>query len=207
VVAFLLKLTLSFLITSYLWAEPLTKLGLLRVPVTVPYIQDSNLYDYQALQAVQNGFRLEFLSLTRGTGLLNHLFDEYGPHRGPLPNRKRGAMIAKEGGDVTAYALDQLADRGTFFVKPGEAVYGGQIVGEQVKDNDLVVQPCRKKQLTNMRASTADIAVRLNQPRLLTIEQAIEWINDDELVEVTPAAVRVRKRILDHSKRKTAESA
>ncbi len=113
------------------------------------------------------GFRLEFLSLTRGTGLLNHLFDEYGPHRGPLPNRKRGAMIAKEGGDVTAYALDQLADRGTFFVKPGDAVYGGQIVGEQVKDNDLVIQPCRKKQLTNMRASTADIAVRLNQPRAL----------------------------------------
>ena len=152
------------------------------------------------------GFRLEFLSLTRGTGLLNHLFDEYGPHRGPLPNRKRGAMIAKEGGEVTAYALDQLADRGTFFVKPGDAVYGGQIVGEQVKDNDLVVQPCRRKQLTNMRASTADIAVRLNQPRVLTIEQAIEWINDDELVEVTPASVRVRKRILDHSQRKTAGS-
>ncbi|PYQ63521.1 MAG: hypothetical protein DMF54_16560 [Acidobacteria bacterium] len=153
------------------------------------------------------GFRLEFLSLTRGTGLLNHLFDEYGPHRGPLPNRKRGAMIAKEAGDVTAYALDQLADRGTFFVKPGEAVYGGQIVGEQVKDNDLVVQPCRRKQLTNMRASTADIAVRLNQPRLLTIQQPIEWINDDELVEVTPSAIRVRKRILDHSRRKSAESA
>jgi len=152
------------------------------------------------------GFRLEFLSLTRGTGLLNHLFDEYGPHRGPLPNRKRGAMVAKEPGDVTAYALDQLADRGTFFVKPGEAVYGGQIVGEQVKDNDLVVQPCRRKQLTNMRASTADIAVRLNQPRLLTIEQAIEWINDDELVEVTPSAIRVRKRILDHSRRRSAES-
>jgi GTP-binding protein len=152
------------------------------------------------------GFRLEFLSLTRGTGLLNHLFDEYGPHRGPLPNRKRGAMIAKEPGDVTAHALDQLADRGTFFVKPGESVYGGQIVGEQVKENDLVVQPCRRKQLTNMRASTADIAVRLNQPRLLTIEQAIEWINDDELVEVTPSSIRVRKRILDHSRRKTAEN-
>jgi GTP-binding protein len=152
------------------------------------------------------GFRLEFLSLTRGTGLLNHLFDEYGPHRGPLPNRKRGAMVAKEPGDVTAYALDQLADRGTFFVKPGESVYGGQIVGEQVKENDLVVQPCRRKQLTNMRASTADIAVRLNQPRLLTIEQAIEWINDDELVEVTPSAIRVRKRILDHSRRRTAEN-
>jgi GTP-binding protein len=152
------------------------------------------------------GFRLEFLSLTRGTGLLNHLFDEYGPHRGPLPNRKRGAMIAKEAGDVTAYALDQLADRGTFFVKPGEAVYGGEVVGEQVKEGDLVVQPCRRKQLTNMRASTADIAVRLNAPRTLTIEQAIEWINDDEPVEVTPAAIRVRKRILDHSRRKTAES-
>ena len=152
------------------------------------------------------GFRLEFLSLTRGTGLLNHLFDEYGPHRGPLPNRKKGAMVAKEAGEVTAYALDQLADRGVFFVKPGEAVYGGEIVGEQVKEGDLVVQPCRRKQLTNMRASTADIAVRLNTPRALTIEQAIEWINDDELVEVTPAAIRVRKRILDHGQRKTAGS-
>jgi len=88
-------------------------------------------------------------------------------------------------------------------VKPGEGVYGGQVVGEQVKEGDLVVQPCRRKQLTNMRASTADIAVRLNPARTLTIEQAIEWINDDELVEVTPAAVRVRKRILDHSRRKT----
>ncbi|HEU5251134.1 MAG TPA: translational GTPase TypA [Thermoanaerobaculia bacterium] len=152
------------------------------------------------------GFRLEFLSLTRGTGLLNHLFDEYGPHRGPLPNRKKGAMVAKEAGEVTAYALDQLADRGVFFVKPGEAVYGGEIVGEQVKEGDLVVQPCRRKQLTNMRASTADIAVRLNAPRTLTIEQAIEWINDDELVEVTPAAIRVRKRILDHGRRKSAQS-
>jgi GTP-binding protein len=153
------------------------------------------------------GFRLEFLSLTRGTGLLNHLFDEYGPHRGSLPNRKRGAMIAKEAGEVTAYALDQLADRGTFFVRPGEPVYSGQIVGEQVKEGDLVVQPCRRKQLTNMRASTADIAVRLSPARSLTIEQAIEWINDDELVEVTPAAIRVRKRILEHGRRKTAASA
>jgi GTP-binding protein len=115
-------------------------------------------------------------------------------------------MVAKEAGEVTAYALDQLADRGVFFVKPGEAVYGGEIVGEQVKEGDLVVQPCRRKQLTNMRASTADIAVRLNAPRALTIEQAIEWINDDELVEVTPAAIRVRKRILDHGRRKSAQS-
>jgi GTP-binding protein len=150
------------------------------------------------------GFRLEFLTLTKGTGLINHLFDQYGPHRGPLPNRSRGAMIAKEPGEVTAYALDRLADRGVFFVKPVEKVYGGQIVGEQVKDSDMVVQPCEKKHLTNMRASTSDIAVRLTPPRELNIEQAIEWINDDELVEVTPAAIRVRKRILDHSRRKRA---
>ena len=150
------------------------------------------------------GFRLEFLTLTKGTGLLNHLFDQYGPHKGPLPNRQKGAMIAKEPGDVTAYALDRLADRGDFFVKPMDKVYGGQIVGEQVKEGEMVIQPCEKKHLTNMRASTSDMAIKLTPPRELNIEQAIEWINDDELVEVTPAAVRVRKRILDHSKRKSA---
>jgi GTP-binding protein len=152
------------------------------------------------------GFRMEFLTLTKGTGLIHHLFDRYGPHRGPLPNRSRGAMIAKEAGEVTAYALDRLTDRGVFFVRPVEKVYGGQIVGEQVKEGDMVVQPCEKKHLTNMRASTSDIAVRLTPPRELNIEQAIEWINDDELVEVTPAAVRVRKRILDHSRRKRDRS-
>jgi GTP-binding protein len=151
------------------------------------------------------GFRLEFLTLTKGTGLLNHLFDQYGPHKGPLPNRTKGAMIAKEGGDVTAYALDRLADRGTFFVKPMEKVYAGQIVGEQIKEGDMVVQPCEKKHLTNMRASTSDMAIRLTPSRELNIEQAIEWINDDELLEVTPTAVRVRKRILDHSRRKVSE--
>jgi GTP-binding protein len=151
------------------------------------------------------GFRLEFLTLTKGTGLLNHLFDQYGPHKGPLPNRAKGAMVAKEGGDVTAYALDRLGDRGTFFVKPMEKVYAGQVVGEQVKEGDMVIQPCEKKHLTNMRASTSDMAIKLTQPRELNIEQAIEWINDDELVEVTPAAVRVRKRILDHSKRKSSQ--
>jgi GTP-binding protein len=151
------------------------------------------------------GFRLEFLTLTKGTGLLNHLFDQYGPHKGPLPNRTKGAMIAKEGGDVTAYALDRLADRGTFFVKPMEKVYAGQIVGEQIKEGDMVIQPCERKHLTNMRASTSDMAIRLTPSRELNIEQAIEWINDDELLEVTPAAVRVRKRILDHSRRRVSE--
>ena len=114
-------------------------------------------------------------------------------------------MIAKEGGEVTAYALDRLADRGIFFVKPTDKVYAGQVVGEQVKEGDMVIQPCERKHLTNMRASTSDQAIRLTPPRELTIEQAIEWINDDELVEVTPAAVRVRKRILDHSRRKTSQ--
>jgi GTP-binding protein len=151
------------------------------------------------------GFRTEFLTLTKGTGLLNHLFDKYGPHRGALPNRKRGAMVAKEGGDVTAYALDQLGDRGLFFVKPTDSVYEGQVVGEQVKDGDLIVQACRKKHLTNMRASTSEQGIKLTPPRDLNIEQAIEWINDDELVEVTPAAIRVRKRHLDpHKRRATA---
>jgi GTP-binding protein len=150
------------------------------------------------------GFRTEFLTLTKGTGLLNHLFDKYGPHRGPLPNRKRGAMVAKEGGDVTAYALDQLGDRGIFFVKPTDPVYAGQVVGEQVKDGDLVVQACKRKHLTNMRASTSEQGIKLTPPRDLNIEQAIEWINDDELVEVTPSSIRVRKRHLDHHKRKAA---
>ena len=148
------------------------------------------------------GFRTEFLTLTKGTGLLNHMFDEYGPHRGPLPNRKRGAMIVKEGGDVTAYALDALDDRGVFFIKPTEKVYAGQVAGEQAKDGDMVVQTCRKKHLTNMRASGSEKGMMLTPPRELTIETAIEWINDDELVEVTPDAIRVRKRVLDHTKRK-----
>ena len=151
------------------------------------------------------GFRTEFLTLTKGTGLLNHMFDEYGPHRGSLPNRKRGAMVVKEGGDVTAYALDALDDRGIFFIKPTEKVYAGQVAGEQVKDGDMVVQTCRKKHLTNMRASGSEKGMLLTPPRELTIETAIEWINDDELVEVTPDAIRVRKRVLDHNKRKPAE--
>jgi GTP-binding protein len=150
------------------------------------------------------GFRTEFLSLTRGTGLLNHVFAGYGAHKGQLPNRERGAMIAKEAGVVTSYALDQLSDRGIFFVEPGDRVYGGQIVGEHAKELDIVVQPCKKKHLTNMRSSTQDIEVRLSPRRELTIDSAIEWINDDELVEVAPGTIRLRKRILVHHKRKAA---
>ena len=116
-------------------------------------------------------------------------------------------MIAKEGGDVTSYALEQLSDRGIFFVKPTDKVYAGQVVGEHCKEDDLVIQICKKKHLTNMRSSTSDIEVRLTPPRDLTIESSIEWINDDELVEVTPEALRLRKRELDPHKRRALHKA
>jgi len=112
--------------------------------------------------------------------------------------------VAKEGGDTTAYAIEPLQERSTLFVVPGVKVYGGQIVGENSRDVDMVVQVCRKKHLTNMRASTSDMAVQLAPPRLLTLEQCLEWIEDDELVEVTPESIRIRKKILDHSQREVA---
>ena len=116
----------------------------------------------------------------------------------------RGALVAKEGGDTTAYAIEPLQERSTLFIGPGVKVYGGQVVGENSRDVDMVVQVCRKKHLTNMRASGSDIAVQLTPPRTLTLEQCLEWINDDELVEVTPESIRIRKRILDHSRREVA---
>jgi GTP-binding protein len=150
------------------------------------------------------GIRTEFLSETRGTGLLYHTFLEYGPYRGEIASRARGALVAKEAGDTTAYAIEPLQERSTLFLGPGEKVYGGQVVGENSRDQDMVVQVCRKKHLTNMRASSSDIAVQLTPPRDLTLEQCLEWINDDELVEVTPESIRIRKRILDHSQRDVA---
>ncbi|MBK5260726.1 MAG: translational GTPase TypA, partial [Thermoanaerobaculia bacterium] len=150
------------------------------------------------------GIRTEFLSETRGTGLLYHTFLEYGPYRGEIASRSRGALVSKEGGDTTAYAIDPLQERSTLFIGPGLKVYGGMIVGENSRDQDMVVQVCRKKHLTNMRASGSDIAVQLTPPRSMTLEQCLEWINDDELVEVTPSSIRIRKRILDHSRREVA---
>jgi GTP-binding protein len=150
------------------------------------------------------GIRTEFLSETRGTGLLYHTFLEYGPYRGELASRNRGALVAKEAGDTTAYAIEPLQERSTLFLGPGIKVYGGQVVGENSRDNDMVVQVCRAKHLTNMRASGSDIAVKLTPPRQLTLEQCLEWIEDDELVEVTPESIRIRKSILDHSQREVA---
>ncbi|HSP35998.1 MAG TPA: translational GTPase TypA [Thermoanaerobaculia bacterium] len=151
------------------------------------------------------GIRTEFLSETRGTGLLYHTFLEYGPFRGEIASRTRGALVAKEGGDTTAYAIEPLQERSTLFVQPGLKVYGGEVVGENSRDVDMVVQVCRKKHLTNMRASTSDIAVQLAAARIMTLEQCLEWINDDELVEVTPESIRIRKKILDHSQREAAQ--
>jgi len=150
------------------------------------------------------GIRTEFLTETRGTGLLYHTFLEYGPYRGEIASRTRGALVAKEAGDTTAYAIEPLQERATLFVEPGQKVYGGQVVGENSRESDMVVQVCRKKHLTNMRASTSDIAVQLAPVRQMTLEQCLEWIDDDELVEVTPASIRIRKRILDHSQREVA---
>jgi GTP-binding protein len=150
------------------------------------------------------GIRTEFLTETRGTGLLYHTFLEYGPYRGEVASRSRGALVSKEGGDTTAYAIEPLQERSSLFVDPGLKVYGGQIVGENSRDVDMVVQVCRKKHLTNMRASSSDIAVQLTPSRKMTLEQCLEWINDDELVEVTPESIRIRKKVLDHSQREAA---
>jgi len=147
------------------------------------------------------GIRTEFLTETRGTGLLYHTFLEYGPYRGEIANRGRGALVSKEAGDTTAYAIEPLQERSILFVQPAQKVYGGQVVGENSREADMVVQVCRKKHLTNMRASGSDIAVQLTPARIMTLEQCLEWIDDDELVEVTPDSIRIRKRILDHSRR------
>jgi GTP-binding protein len=150
------------------------------------------------------GIRTEFLTETRGTGLLYHTFLQYGPYRGEIASRGRGALVSKEGGDTTAYAIEPLQERSVLFLGPGVKVYGGMVVGENSRENDMVVQVCRKKHLTNMRASGSDIAVQLTPPRTLTLEQCLEWIDDDELVEVTPESIRIRKKILDHSAREVA---
>jgi GTP-binding protein len=140
------------------------------------------------------GFRTEFLTETRGTGLLHHLFDGWEPWQGEIERRPTGALVADRAGRATAYAIEHLQPRGTLFVTPGDPVYEGMIVGEHARATDLDVNVTREKRLTNMRSSTGDELVRLAPPRLLNLEQALEFIRDDELVEVTPAAIRLRKR-------------
>jgi GTP-binding protein len=151
------------------------------------------------------GFRNEFLTDTRGTGVMNHTFHGYGPYKGPIPGRKNGVLIAMEAGETITYSLFSLQGRGALLVGPGVNVYEGMIIGQHAKDNDLVVNACRGKKLTNVRASGTDEATRLTTPRELTLEQALEFIDNDELVEVTPKSIRLRKRILNENERKKAK--
>jgi len=147
------------------------------------------------------GYRSEFLTDTRGTGLLNHLFDGWAPWHGDIPRRTTGALVADREGRATGYAIDHLQPRGTFFVRPGDPVYEGQIVGEHVRENDLDVNVTKEKKLTNMRASTSDEGIRLSPARVMSLEQCLEWIRNDELLEVTPGSLRLRKRGLGGRRR------
>ena len=151
------------------------------------------------------GFQSEFMTMTRGTGIMAHVFDEYGPVKADLPGRHNGVLISQEHGEAVAYALWNLEDRGRMFVSPGDKLYEGMIIGIHSRDNDLVVNPIKGKKLTNVRASGTDEAVRLTPPIKLTLESAVEFIDDDELVEITPKSIRLRKRHLQEHERRRAQ--
>ncbi len=150
------------------------------------------------------GFRTDFLTWTRGLGLMSRLFVDYGPHRGPIVTRTRGSLVSKETGRATAYAIAPLQERAAFFVRPGEDVYEGQVVGDNPRNEDMVVNICKAKHMTNMRSSTEDATVLITPPRLFNLEQALAFIGDDELLEVTPDALRFRKSILNDLDRNLA---
>lgn len=147
------------------------------------------------------GFRNEMLTTTRGTGIMYHVFQGYEPYKGPIPERTRGSLVAFEAGVTTAYGLNSVLDRGELFLEPGVEVYEGMIVGENARENDMDVNPCKKKHLTNTRAAASDDAIRLPPCRQFTLEAALEWIREDELVEVTPKSLRMRKMVLSRQLR------
>jgi GTP-binding protein len=153
------------------------------------------------------GYQGEFMTDTRGTGLMSRLFHGYAPYRGPIEGRRNGVLISNSAGNAVAYALWNLEDRGPMFIVPGAAIYEGMIVGEHTRDNDLEVNALKAKQLTNIRTTSKDEAVRLTPPRIMSLEQAIAYIQDDELVEVTPRSIRLRKKLLDPNERKKASRA
>jgi GTP-binding protein len=151
------------------------------------------------------GYRSQFLTDTRGTGIINHNFSHYGPYAGPFKPRANGVLISQDPGETNTYALFYLQERGPLFLGPGHKVYGGQIVGLHCRSDDIVVNPSKSKKLTNIRTTAADEKLFLTPARDFTLEAALEFINDDELVEVTPKAIRLRKRVLDHNERKRIE--
>lgn len=150
------------------------------------------------------GYRGEFMTDTKGNGILNTIFDGYGPYKGDIAYRKQGSLIAFESGEAITYGLYNAQERGTLFIGPGEKVYSGMVIGQNGKTEDVEINVCKKKQLTNTRSSSADEALRLTPPRILSLEQALEFIETDELLEVTPKSLRIRKKILDPLMRKRA---
>ena len=151
------------------------------------------------------GFRGEFLTATKGTGIMNTIFDEYAPYKGDIAYRKQGSLIAFETGESVAYGLFSAQDRGTLFIGPGEKVYGGMVIGQNGKAEDIELNVCKTKHLTNTRSSSADEALKLVTPKVLSLEEALEFIDTDELLEVTPVSLRIRKKILDPKMRKRAK--
>lgn len=143
------------------------------------------------------GFRYQFLTATRGMGIMNTLFNGYDELAGPIATRSTGSLVAMEAGDTTAYALKSAEERGILFVNPGVAVYMGMVIGENTRPGDIAINVCRKKHLTNMRSSRGDMEIRLTPPRQMSLDEAIEYLAEDELLEVTPLNYRIRKRILD----------
>jgi len=160
--------------------------------------------DYRVPARGLIGFQGEFLTMTRGTGLMSHVFDGFDTVKGDIPDRHNGVLVSNEQGEAVAYALWNLQERGRLFLSPGDKLYEGMIVGIHSRENDLVVNPIRTKKLTNIRAAGKDDAILLTPPIPLTLEYAVEFIADDELVEVTPQSIRIRKRLLKESDRKRA---
>ena len=153
------------------------------------------------------GFQGEFLTMTRGTGVMSHIFDNYAPVKSEIPGRRNGVLISSEKGESVAYALWKLQDRGRMFVSPGEKLYEGMVIGIHSRDNDLIVNPIKGKQLTNVRSSGSDEAVRLVPEILMSLEYAVEFIDDDELVEITPQSLRIRKRhLIEHERKRAAKT-
>jgi GTP-binding protein len=147
------------------------------------------------------GFRSHFLTDTRGTGIINALFNGYAPWQGEIQSRTNGALVSDREGMAMPYALFHLQERGTLFIPPGTPVYEGMIIGEYSRDKDLDVNPCREKKLTNIRAAGRDENIQLTPHREMGLENSLEWLGDDELVEVTPQSIRLRKKILQHNVR------
>jgi GTP-binding protein len=151
------------------------------------------------------GLRTRLMSGTQGEAIMHHNFHDYQPLRGEIPHRQNGVMVSMVRGQAVAFALDNLQQRGTMFVTPGDEIYQGMIIGENARGDDMVVNPCKEKKLTNMRASGSDRNVLLKPPRQLTLEIALEYIESDELVEVTPSKIRLRKKQLTEEARKRAD--